>query len=80
MQMFIDGDFPVLVNFVEGAGCIFVNTQYGNFFLYEATRGVLIFKTKLLDDPCIFAAKKQQNACILLHYKRRKIATSKYRR
>lgn len=62
MQMLIPNDFPVLLNFVENAGCVFICTNFGNFYLYEITRGILIFRCKLNDDPCIFSAKNSKLA------------------
>ena len=49
------GDFPVLMQVVPKYGCIFMITKFGYLFIYEASRGALIYRQRITDQ-LIFAA------------------------
>lgn len=57
VQMTSDNDFPVLMNFVENYGVIFLATNSGNLYIYEITKGVLIVRCKISEDSLMFSSK-----------------------
>lgn len=56
VQMANDVDFPVLMNFVENFGLIFLVTNSGTLYIYEVSRGILIFRCKISEDTVLFSS------------------------
>ena len=56
VQMAGGNDFPVLMDILERFGLIFLATNSGNLFIYEITKGILIFKCKVSEDSLLFSA------------------------
>jgi clathrin heavy chain len=56
VQMAAGNDFPVLMDILEKFGLIFLATNSGNLFIYEITKGILIFKCKVSEDSLLFSA------------------------
>ena len=57
VAMTADNDFPVLMDFVENYGVLFLATNSGNLYVYEVSKGVLIFRCKISEDSLLFSAK-----------------------
>jgi len=49
------GDFPVIMQVSPKFGLIFVITKFGYFFMYEASKGALIYRQRLTDQ-LVFAS------------------------
>ena len=60
LQMTSDMDFPVLMNFVENFGVLFLATNSGNLYIYEVSKGILVFRCKISEDSLLFSAKNTQ--------------------
>lgn len=60
VQMQNENDFPILMSFVESYGLIFLITNAGFLYVYEATKAVLIFRCKVSEDSCMFSAKNSK--------------------
>ena len=56
VQMSAGNDFPVLADILDRFGVIFLATNSGNLYIYEITRGILIFKCKVSEDSLLFSA------------------------
>ena len=56
VQMAGGNDFPVLMDILDRFGVIFLATNSGNLFIYEITKGILIFKCKVSEDSLLFSA------------------------
>ncbi len=54
--MAVGNDFPALMDIFEKSGLIFLATNSGNLFIYEITKGILIFKCKVSNDNLLFSA------------------------
>ena len=55
VQMAAGNDFPVLMDILERFGVIFLATNSGNLYIYEITKGILIFKCKVSEDSLLFS-------------------------
>lgn len=55
-----EGDFPVSSNFVESYGLIFVTTNLGYLYIFEVSKGVLIFRCKASEEACLFSARNNK--------------------
>jgi len=51
------GDFPVLMQVAPKFGLLFIITKMGYFFMYETSRGALIYRQRVTDSM-IFAATR----------------------
>ena len=60
IQMTTNNDFPVLMNFVEKFGVIFLATNAGNLYIFEISKGALIFRCKISEDSLLFSAVNNQ--------------------
>jgi len=60
IQMQVENDFPILLNFIESYGLIFLVTNAGFLYVYEVSRAVLIFRCKISEDSCMFSAKNSK--------------------
>jgi len=56
VQMAAGNDFPVLMDILDRFGVIFLATNSGNLFIFEITKGILIFKCKVSEDSLLFSA------------------------
>lgn len=66
IQMQVENDFPVLMNFIEKYGLIFVVTNAGYLFVYEVSKGVLIIRCKISEESCLFSAKNSKTGGLYL--------------
>ena len=56
VQMTGGNDFPVLMDILDKFGVIFLATNSGFLYIYEITKGILIFKCKVSEDSLLFSA------------------------
>lgn len=65
IQVVAETDFPVLMNFVENFGLIFLATNSGTLYIYEVTKGILIFRCKISEETLLFSAKNTATGGII---------------
>ena len=56
VQMTAGNDFPVLMDILDKCGLIFLATNGGYLYIYEITKGILVFKCKVSEDSLLFSA------------------------
>ena len=56
VQMAGGNDFPVLMDILDKFGLIFLATNAGFLYIYEITKGILVFKCKVSEDSLLFSA------------------------
>jgi hypothetical protein len=56
VQMSSSNDFPVLMDVLDRFGVIFLATNAGFLYIYEITKGIMIFKCKLSEDSLLFSS------------------------
>ena len=57
IQDLAENDYPVLMNFVENFGLIFLATNSGTLYIYEVTKGVFIFRCKISEETPLLSTK-----------------------
>ena len=59
IQMAADapGDFPVLMQVSPKYGMLFMVTKFGYFFMFEASRGALIYRQRITDQLVFCAVR-----------------------
>lgn len=60
VPMQAENDFPVLSSFMDNYGLIFIVTNFGYLYIYEASKVALIFRCKVSEDACLFYAKNSR--------------------
>ena len=56
VQMSSSNDFPVLMDVLDRFGVIFLATNAGFLYIYEITKGIMIFKCKLSENSLLFSS------------------------
>mmetsp|Transcript_107496 Transcript_107496/g.148659 ORF Transcript_107496/g.148659 Transcript_107496/m.148659 type:complete len:132 (-) Transcript_107496:4096-4491(-) len=54
------GDFPVLMQDCQKYGLVFMITKFGYFYMYEISKGALIYRQRITDQLVFCAAKNKQ--------------------
>jgi clathrin heavy chain len=73
IQLAGGNDFPVLMDILPKYGLIFLATNAGNLLIFEATKGIQIFKCKVSEDSLIFSAHNTNTGGMLYINKRGKL-------
>ena len=65
VQMAAPNDFPVLMDVLPQYGVIFLACNSGNLFIFEITKGILIFKCKVSEESLLFSAHNSNTGGML---------------